>query len=109
MDFFRADRFLNAIKIVKSIFTTHNWWIFFDNSLFSLGLDWKDFMVLIFAILILLFADFCKYKKIRIRKVILNQELWFRWSFYIVVIMAILVFGIYGPGYDASSFIYFQF
>lgn len=107
--FFRANSFLEAVKIIKSIFTVHNWWIFFDDSLFSLGLEWKEFMVLIFAILILLFADFCKYKGIKVREIVLKQELWFRWSFYIVSIMSILIFGIWGPGYDASSFIYFQF
>lgn len=107
--FFRANRFLDSIKIIKSILTTRNWWVFFDDSLFKLGLDWKDFMVLIFAILILLFADFCKYKGIKIREIVLKQELWFRWSFYIVAILAILILGIWGPGYDASAFIYFQF
>lgn len=107
--FFRANRFIDSFKIIKSIFSVHNWWILFDNSLFTLGLDWKNFMIMIFAILILLAADVCKYKKIKIRNVIMKQELWFRWSLYIVAIIFILIFGIWGPGYDSSSFIYFQF
>ena len=107
--FFRANRFKDAFKIIKSIFTVHNWWVLSDDSLFGLGLDRKNFMVMILAIVILLAADVCKYKGIKIRKVILRQELWFRWTLYIAAIAGILIFGIWGPGYDASSFIYFQF
>lgn len=107
--FFRADRFLDGLKIVKSILNVHNWWILFDDSLFSLGLDWKNFMVMIFAIIILLVADYFKYRGVKIRTIILKQELWFRWTFYIAAIVFILVFGIWGSGYDASTFIYFQF
>lgn len=107
--FFRANRFLDAFVIIKSMLTVHNWWILFDDSLFALGLDWKNFILLMGALLILLTADACKYKGIRIKEVILKQELWFRWLFYISAIVFILVFGIWGPGYDASMFIYFQF
>ena len=107
--FFRANRFLDGIGIIKSMLTNRNWWILFDDSLFKLGQDWKNFMVLIAAILILLIADVFKYKGIKIREIILKQELWFRWSVYIFAIVFILVFGIWGPGYNDASFIYFQF
>lgn len=107
--FFRANRFRDAFRIIKSMLKVHNWWVLFDNSLFKLGLDWKNFMLLLLAIAILLAADVFKYKGIKVRKVILKQELWFRWLLYIAVIAGILIFGIWGPGYDASSFIYFQF
>ncbi len=107
--FFRANRFLDALKILKSMLKVQNWWILFDDSLFNLGLDWKNFMVLIFAIIILLVADYLKYRGIKVRTIILKQELWFRWSLYIFVIVSILIFGIWGSGYDASTFIYFQF
>lgn len=107
--FFRANRFTDAFGIIKSMFSVRNWWVLFDDSLFTLGLDWKNFMLLILAILILLVSDIFKYKGIKVRKVIMRQELWFRWSLYIAAIAGILVFGIWGPGYDASAFIYFQF
>ena len=38
-----------------------------------------------------------------------RQNIWFRWLVYYGLIFAVLIFGIYGPGYDASTFIYFQF
>lgn len=107
--FFRANRFTDAFGIIKSMFSVRNWWVLFDDSLFTLGLDWKNFVLLILAIVILLVSDIFKYKGIKVRRVIMRQELWLRWSLYIAAIAGILVFGIWGPGYDASAFIYFQF
>lgn len=107
--FFRANRLLDAVKIIISMLTAKNIWILFDDSLFQLGLDWKNFMVMVVAIIILLGADYLKKKGIVIREVICQQELWFRWIVMIIGIMSILLFGMWGSGYDAASFIYFQF
>ena len=38
-----------------------------------------------------------------------RQQLWFRWLIYLAAIFVVLLTGIYGPGFAASSFIYFQF
>lgn len=107
--FFRADRFTDAFRIFKSMLTTRNTWILFDDSLFTLGLDWKNFMVMVVAIIILLCADYCKKKGIVLREFICQQELWFRWTVMLIGIMSILLFGMWGSGYNAASFIYFQF
>lgn len=107
--FFRAESFKDAIKIIKSMFTVYNPWILFDNSIYECGLDSKNFMVMLIAILILIIADIFKYKGIKISEVILKQEYWFRWLVFAVGANLILLFGIWGSGYDAASFIYFQF
>ncbi len=107
--FFRADGFKQALKMIKSIFTQYNPWIFFDDSLYKLGLDRKNFQLMILAIIILLIADFVKWKGHSVRKWIYKQERWFRWAFYIISILGVLVFGIWGPAFNESAFIYFQF
>jgi len=107
--FFRAKRFLDAIKIIKSIFTVYNPWILFDGSLYECGLDIYNFNLVIICIGILLFADYCKLKKIVIREIILKQDYWFRWIFIAFSVFAILLFGKYGPAFDSANFIYFQF
>ena len=95
--------------MVKSIFTTYNPWILFDGSLFELGLGRKEFQFMILSIIILLIADFIKWKGHSVREWVYKQERWFRWAFYIVAILVVLVFGVWGPAFDESSFIYFQF
>jgi len=107
--FFRAESFMSAFKLIGSALTTYNPWILFDGSLYKLGMDEKDFRVMIIAIIVLFAVDIFNEKKIIIREFVEKQELWFRWVFYIVAIMTVLIFGIYGPNYSASDFIYFQF
>ena len=107
--FFRASSATVALKMVKSIFTTYNPWILFDGSLFELGLGRKEFQFMILSIIILLIADFIKWKGHSVREWVYKQERWFRWAFYIVAILVVLVFGVWGPAFDESSFIYFQF
>lgn len=107
--FFRADRFKDALAIVRKMITVRNPWVLFDGSIYNCGLDVKNFWLMIICIIILLFADYCKSKKIKIRDVISQQDYWFRGVVIVVSIMFILIFGIYGPSYDAANFIYFQF
>lgn len=107
--FFRADRFKSAFHIIQSIFHADNPWILFDGSLYTCGLDIRNFWLMILAIGILLFADICKYKHIKVREVILTQDYWFRWIVIALSICAILTFGIWGPTYNEANFIYFQF
>jgi putative copper export protein len=38
-----------------------------------------------------------------------SRKLWIRWAAYILLFVAVLLFGIYGPGYDPTVFIYREF
>lgn len=107
--FFRADRFLDALQILKNMATVHNPWILFDGSLYTCGLDSKNFALMLICIGILLFADVCKKRGVCIRQAVARQDYWFRCLFFAFSVCAILTFGIWGPGYNAAGFIYFQF
>lgn len=107
--FFRAATLGDAWKAIKSIFTIHNPWILFDGSLYKLGLNQKNYQLMWLMIAVLIFADILKYRGIVIREWLQKQGLWFRWVVYLTAVMSVLVFGIYGYGYDAGNFIYFQF
>lgn len=102
---FRADNLKIGIDMIASIFTTYNPWIFFDDSLFELGLIWKECIILIFAIIFLLFIE-TKQEKISVRDLILEQHIIVRWFIYIIAISVIWIFGTYGFGFNASDFIY---
>lgn len=107
--FFRADSAGVAIKAIKSIREVYNPWVLFDGSLYTCGLDQKNFGLLMFALLILLIADICKKNNIVIREIVIKQHVFLRCMFLAIALMFILIFGIWGPAYDAAAFIYFQF
>ena len=107
--FFRAQGFKPALRMIKSIITIHNWRVLFDGSLYTVGLDYKNFCVMLFCILILIFADFLKRKGLKISFVIGTQNALCRWLIIGISVSFILVFGIWGENYNAASFIYFQF
>ena len=64
---------------------------------------------MLLSIAVLLGADIAKYKGIRIRDRIMQQDFWFQCVVIAVAVALILLLGIWGSGYDAASFIYFQF
>ena len=107
--FFRANRFRDAIEIIKQIWTVKNPWILFDGSIYDCGLDSRNFWVMMVCIGILLFADYFKHKGIAVRKIITEQDYWFRWLVISFSVCAILIFGIWGTEYNAAGFLYFQF
>lgn len=107
--FFRSNRFMEAFLVIKSMIIVKNPWILFDGSIYNCGLDSKNFWLMIICILVLIFADYCKYKNIIIREIILKQDYWFRWIFIALAIGGILLFGMWGPSFDQANFIYFQF
>lgn len=105
---FMTNSFEEFCKIFKRI-ANNNIWIFFDGSLFNMGLDGKDLSILIIAIMVLFIVDIFKYKKIDIREKLSEQGIIFRWILYYSLIFSIIIFGIYGPHYNASQFIYMRF
>lgn len=105
--FFRANTFGDAIGIIKNMFV-FNPWVLFDGSLYNLGLDQKDFTVGILAIFVLIIVSLLR-RNTRLINLIGRQNIIVRWTFYFTFLYSILIFGIYGPGYAAQQFIYFQF
>jgi hypothetical protein len=95
--------------VLRALFGTKNPWILFDGSLYTCGLDQANFWLMLICIGLLAFADVCKHRQICIRKIVLEQDYWFRWVFIAGSILLILLFGKWGPAFDQSNFIYFQF
>lgn len=107
--FFRAPGIRAAKGIINNIFVIWNPWILTDGTLYTLGLSAGSFWVGISSIVLLLGVSIAQYNGIHIREEFGKQGLVFRWSITLALIFSIIIFGIYGPGYSASQFIYFQF
>ena len=80
-----------------------------DGTLKTLGLDAANWILLIACIVGLYFIDSLHERGVHIRESIDRQHIVFRWVIYLLAIDAIIIFGIYGPGYDSATFIYEQF
>lgn len=76
-----------------------------DHSLFDFGLNAPNFWLIIFM-LILLWCVSMLQEKGSLRERVAGYNIVVRWIILYAVIVALLIFGIYGPGYEASSFMY---
>lgn len=75
----------------------------------SIAFPYEDTIILLIAIAILVVIDILIYNKVKLADNIERRSLIVRWPIYIFLLIATLIFGIYGPGYSEAQFIYFQF
>ncbi|MBE5939279.1 MAG: MBOAT family protein [Lachnospiraceae bacterium] len=99
---------LTAFKMFGSIFTDWNLPELFNGSLMNLGLTMGDYVVLIVAITILFIASLLGRHEL-VREKLARKNIAVRYLAYVAIIVAILVFGAYGPDFDPAAFIYGQF
>lgn len=108
--FFRAGSIGQALDYCKRIFTKWDPWSLFNGEIYTLGLERMEFNILVISVVVLFLVDLLKYfKKQYITEFLQEQCIWFRWSVVLLLIGAILVFGIYGIKFESAQFIYFQF
>ncbi|MDE7476883.1 MAG: MBOAT family protein, partial [Lachnospiraceae bacterium] len=108
--FFRADTVTDAVYYIQRMFTTFDVWSFFDESIYYLGLERKEMSILWLGILFLIIVDsYYAKKRVLFDAMVKGQCLAVQYVIVAVLLVMVLVFGVYGEGYDASQFIYFQF
>lgn len=83
-----------------------NPWIFFDGSILNFGVTWGDINLIIIAVLLLVIVGILSEKYGYARIWMDRQCLVFRWFSWILLFLLVLIYGKYGPGYDAADFIY---
>ena len=105
--FSRADGLRVALSMLKR--TLKNWWdlsFITNGTLIKLGLSTANWVLLLMCVLLLFWVDHVHERGVSLRTVIARQHLVFRWGIYIAAVLAIIIFGIYGPVYNAADFIY---
>lgn len=108
--FFRAASVTEAFEYIHRLFTVHDLWQMSGEGLYTLGLSATQFHILIPSLLILLFVDIIyQHKHLRFDKWLSIQWMPFRVIVLAFLLTWTIVHGIYGPGFDARQFIYFQF
>lgn len=103
---FRAENLTAGIRMIWSMFRIRNLWIFTNDAMLSLGLDWKEWMILAVSVLILFVVSIKQEQGVSFSNVIFKQPFYIRWALYLIVIFGIMTYGVYGMGYDSQAFIY---
>lgn len=106
--FFRADSVRQAFIMLKNMVCEWNPYVLFDESFYMLGLNGREFRMLFVAIIVMWFVNVLQ-TKMRIRENFAKQNVIFRWTIIFAALFAVIIFGVYGPGYDAAQFIYGNF
>ena len=107
--FFSADGLLGALKHFKLLLVTRSSakpWMLFDGTVLNTGVTYIDLNVIVVGILLLFAAAYLREKYGYARCWIKSQCVLFRWSIWVALFILVLIFGLYGPGYEASTFIY---
>ena len=102
--FFAADSLRQVYAIFRQMLTA-----FQKAGIYELGLDRGNWFILLFGITVLFTVDVLHEKGYSVFMLVREQTVWFRWNLYLGLIWCTILFGIYGAGYDAGQFIYFQF
>ncbi len=103
---FRADSLKQGLGILKNMVVVINPWILFNNRLYTLGLDWKDWLVLILGILVMIYVGIKHEQGISVTDKVIARRLPIRWAIMIATIVVIMLVGTYGYGFNNSDFIY---
>ena len=106
--FFRADGLREALYMLRRMVTGWNPWIFTDGGLFSVGLDGLDFVILAVGTIFVGMVSKLNIKK-DLQREFLRQSPYFQYVIVSFSVFLLYLFGIYGPGFDASGFIYYNF
>lgn len=107
---FRSETLEMAAVCLKNLFTRWQGFYFVTDFIFAMGLDRTEFLIAVTSIIFLFLLDLVsEVKKAETSAWIYASPLAVRWGICLFLLGAVFVFGMYGPGFNASSFIYVNF
>lgn len=107
--FFRALGLKAGFEMFAKMFTNFTIKSFTDGTILKLGMDIQDFIIIAIFTIIVFIISILHEKNISVREEISKQHVVIRWITYYAIIIAIIVFGAYGPGYVPVEPMYANF
>lgn len=102
--FFKAGSVSAGWSVLRGMVTGPAW----APPLSGMGMDRWEFLAAGAGLLLLLAVDAWS-QGTDVTERVLSAPRWVRWAVYLGLLLLVVVFGSYGTGYDAQSFIYGQF
>ncbi len=106
---FRAENLKTAVVMLKTIFVNPNLKSLALGAKNGLGLDLKDYTILIFGTLLILIVGILQEKGINIRERIAKLPFAVKFFIYMAAIFSVIIFGAYGEHYGAVDLLYADF
>lgn len=106
---FRAPNLGTAGSMFVSAFRDFRLSALLDGSLFALGLDRHEFLVILLGVIVLFAVGLMQEKGMSIRQWLAGRPLPLRWAVYLAAVVAVIILGAYGIGYQPPDLIYAQF
>lgn len=108
--FFKVPSAVDGFRYIGRMLTRWNPWAVFDGTLYTLGISEKYFHLMLWLVLLMFVVEWLRYhREVKLDALLAGQCVWFRYGVMIALLLGIIVFGAYGPAYDAANFLYFQF
>lgn len=104
--FFRSSTLSDAFGYIFNMLSRPDFWVLFDGSMFELGVSKNAFIVILLHVIALVILEFLSKKQEDVIGMVTRQHIILRWAIYIALVFDVLLLGVYGSGYDVSSFMY---
>ena len=98
----------NTGMVIKNLIFNFDLSPLVNEQLWQLGMSKKDFLLIAICFVILWCVSMMQ-ERFSVREKLAQQNIVVRWIVVYAAIFSIIIFGIYGPGYDAAAFIYTQY
>lgn len=107
--FFRAEGFRNGAAMFKKMITDFSFSGFNGDMLVNLGVDALDLIIAAVTVGIVFIVSVLNEKGITVRRELKGKNIVLRWTVLIGLILYIVIFGAYGPGYVPVDPMYANF
>ena len=107
--FFRAETLTDGFKMFGRMFSGFRLSILWNGTALGWGLDKADWIVILFSLLIVIVVNVMREKGTDVAASLLQKPLVLRWALAFGLIFIVLIFGLYGPGYQEVDLIYAGF
>ena len=107
--FFRAETLTDGFKMFGAMFRNFSLSILWNGTALGWGLDKADWIVILFSLIIVIVINVIREKGADITDSLLKKPMALRWALTFGLIFIILIFGLYGPGYQEVDLIYAGF
>ncbi len=106
LDYYRNIK--EAFAMFFSMFTGGNYAEVFSKGMWDIGISYADYAVIIVGVFIIFVVSMLQ-RSGSIRQKLSQKNYCVRYVIFLLLFLAIVVFGTYGIGYESSQFIYNQF